>query len=105
VTASDRATLVSRMLGRSTADIQQGRTRLAARTSTADRSAEPALQADALSRKLVIDDISLSVAPGEVVGLAGLLGSGRSETAKAIFGALPTDSGSVTVAGKRLKGG
>jgi galactofuranose transport system ATP-binding protein len=40
-----------------------------------------------------------------VVGLAGLLGAGRSETAKAIFGAQPLDSGEVTMAGKAVKTG
>jgi ribose transport system ATP-binding protein len=45
------------------------------------------------------------VRPGEVVGLAGLLGAGRSETAKAVFGAQPLDSGEVTMAGKEVKTG
>ncbi|HET9556938.1 MAG TPA: ATP-binding cassette domain-containing protein, partial [Actinomycetota bacterium] len=51
----------------------------------------------------VLDDVSLAVRRGEVVGLAGLLGSGRTETAKAIFGAQPLDQGSVTVAGRPLR--
>ena len=56
-----------------------------------------------MSRRLVLDDVSVVVRPGEVVGLAGLLGSGRSETAKAIFGALPLDSGDVEVGGQPLR--
>jgi ribose transport system ATP-binding protein len=48
-------------------------------------------------------DVSLSVRPGEVVGLGGLLGSGRTELLRAIFGDLPIESGSVSLAGKRLK--
>ena len=96
--------LVAQMLGRSTVDVEQGRTRLASRaSSTAD--AAPALTATGLCRSLVLDDISLDVRPGEVVGLAGLLGSGRTETLKALFGALPIDKGEVTVDGVRLRGG
>jgi ribose transport system ATP-binding protein len=49
--------------------------------------------------------VSLEVRPGEVVGLGGLLGSGRSETAKAIAGALPTDAGRVVVAGVPVRSG
>src|SRR5690606_31501383 len=49
--------------------------------------------------------VSVSIRPGEVVGLGGLLGSGRTETAKAISGALPTASGSVMVAGAPLRRG
>jgi ribose transport system ATP-binding protein len=49
--------------------------------------------------------VSLDVRPGEVVGLAGLLGAGRTETAKAIFGAEPLDSGAVRVGGKDIKTG
>jgi ribose transport system ATP-binding protein len=51
----------------------------------------------------VLRDISFSVRPGEVTGLGGLLGSGRSETAKAVFGALPLDEGTVTVGGKPIR--
>ena len=65
--------------------------------------AEPVLRAEHLNRRLVLDDVSLVVRPGEVVGLAGLLGSGRSETAKAVFGAMPLDSGSVEVGGRTLR--
>jgi galactofuranose transport system ATP-binding protein len=61
------------------------------------------LRAEHLNRRLVLDDVSLVVRPGEVVGLAGLLGSGRSETAKAIFGAMPLDSGSIEMAGRSLR--
>jgi ribose transport system ATP-binding protein len=45
----------------------------------------------------------LAVRPGEVVGLGGLLGAGRSETARAIAGADPTDAGEVSVNGTPLK--
>ena len=51
----------------------------------------------------MLDDVSLAVRRGEVVGLAGLLGSGRTETAKAIFGAQPVDGGRVEVAGRPLR--
>jgi ribose transport system ATP-binding protein len=46
--------------------------------------------------------VSFGVRAGEVVGLGGLLGAGRSETAKALAGALPLDSGTVHMDGKRL---
>ena len=50
-------------------------------------------------------DVSLSVRAGEVLGLAGLLGSGRSETVKAIFGTQRLDRGSVRVGGRRVRTG
>jgi len=42
-----------------------------------------------LTRRHVLDGVSLTVRPGEVVGLGGLLGTGRTETARAVVGALP----------------
>ena len=51
----------------------------------------PLLQVDGLSRAGFLHDVSLTVAAGEIVGLAGLVGSGRSELARAIFGADPVD--------------
>jgi ribose transport system ATP-binding protein len=43
--------------------------------------------------------VSIDLRPGEVLGLGGLLGAGRSETARAIAGAMPVDAGQVVVAG------
>jgi len=93
----NRLTLISRMLGRDASDLETARTQFGRDTEVA--AEQPVLVVKDLHRRLVLDDISLVVRPGEVVGLAGLLGSGRSETAKAIFGAMPLDSGSVTVDG------
>ena len=99
VADTTRRQLISRMLGREAGDLDgNGRTQLGGRGAAGD--AEPVLTASHLSRRFVLDDISLVVRPGEVVGLAGLLGSGRSETAKALFGAMPLDSGTVTIAGR-----
>ena len=99
---TNRRQLISRMLGRDAAELDEGRlTRLAGRPPVAD--AEPVLRAQHLTRRLVLDDVSLVVRPGEVVGLAGLLGSGRSETAKTVFGALPLDSGEITIDGVPLR--
>jgi monosaccharide-transporting ATPase len=96
-----RRQLIARMLGRDAAELEEGnRTRLAGRRTVPD--ADPVLRAEHLNRRLILEDVSLVVRPGEVVGLAGLLGSGRSETAKAIFGALPLDSGDIEVGGRTL---
>ena len=56
-----------------------------------------------LTRGGDIDKVSFEIRSGEIVGLAGLVGSGRSETARAIFGADSLDSGSIEVDGKPLK--
>ncbi|MEP6800162.1 MAG: sugar ABC transporter ATP-binding protein [Lapillicoccus sp.] len=99
--ATNRRELISRMLGRDLAEVETGHlTQLAGRPPVAD--VEPILEATHLTRRLVLDDVSVVVRPGEVVGLAGLLGSGRSETAKTIFGALPLDSGRIEVDGQPI---
>jgi rhamnose transport system ATP-binding protein len=63
---------------------------------------EPVLEVSHLTRTGVFADISLTVRSGEIVALAGLVGAGRSEVARAVFGVDPYASGSVTVRGKRL---
>lgn len=104
IASMTRERLVATMLGRSTEDIAAGRTRLAARGSAIGDGPSILTSAN-LSRSLVLDGVSVDAKPGEVVGLAGLLGSGRTETLKAIFGALAVDSGETVVDGTRLRRG
>lgn len=61
------------------------------------------LTVDRLSRAGVFSDISFEVRAGEIVALSGLVGAGRTEVARAIFGIDRYDSGTVTVGGKKLK--
>jgi simple sugar transport system ATP-binding protein len=63
---------------------------------------ETLLHADGLGRTGGIAPFDLEIKKGEVVGLAGLLGSGRTELARLLFGADQPDSGKVTVAGKQV---
>jgi ribose transport system ATP-binding protein len=62
---------------------------------------EELLRVDGLGRSNVLSDVSFSVHAGEIVGIAGLLGAGRTELARAIFGADRADTGSIYVRGKR----
>lgn len=64
---------------------------------------EVALSVKGLTRKGVIEDVSFNVRHGEIVGLAGLVGSGRTETARVIFGADKMDSGEISIDGKLVK--
>jgi ribose transport system ATP-binding protein len=63
---------------------------------------EPLLVVDGLTREGEFADASLTVGAGEIVGIAGLVGSGRSELLETIFGARLPDSGTVTMNGKRI---
>ncbi len=65
---------------------------------------EPLLSVRGLTRGGVFHDVSFEVRAGEVVGLAGLVGAGRTEIARAVFGADPYDTGTVDVLGKKLPG-
>ncbi|MGX1544635.1 sugar ABC transporter ATP-binding protein [Streptomyces adustus] len=99
----DRLRLVSMMLGREIGEVRtEGLTKF---SGSHTATAEPVLRADNLTVRHRLHDVSLALRPGEVVGLGGLLGSGRSETAKAIAGALPTDAGRVSVAGTPVRTG
>ncbi|MFG1925560.1 sugar ABC transporter ATP-binding protein [Cryptosporangium sp. NPDC048952] len=64
---------------------------------------EVALAVSRLTREGVFTDVSFEVRAGEIVALAGLVGSGRSEVARCVFGIDKYDAGSVTVRGKALK--
>jgi ribose transport system ATP-binding protein len=99
----ERIRLVSLMLGRDTSEVRRAGSTAFSGAATGDTGAAPVLRVEGLTSKLKLHDISFDVRPGEVVGLGGLLGAGRSETIKAIGGAYPLDSGDVQVDGVSLK--
>jgi ABC-type sugar transport system ATPase subunit len=64
---------------------------------------EEALRVNSLTRRPLLKDISFCLRAGEIVGMAGLIGAGRTELCRAIFGLDRIDSGSISVAGKRVQ--
>jgi ribose transport system ATP-binding protein len=96
--------LVATMLGR---DAREVRTTGKTAFSIEGRKpgSEPVLSVSGLTRFRLLNDVSLDVSAGEVVGLAGLLGSGRTETVESIFGLIDLDSGTVTMNGTPVKAG
>lgn len=60
------------------------------------------LKVEGLSRGGAVQDVSFELHEGEVLGLAGLVGSGRTETARLLFGADPADSGSILLKGAKI---
>ena len=90
--------LVSRMTGRTIEYVFPERT---VRTG----EAEELLQVDRLTREGEFADVSLRVGRGEIVGIAGLVGSGRSELLETIFGARRAHAGTVQMAGRQLRPG
>jgi ribose transport system ATP-binding protein len=65
----------------------------------AARGDRPVLRVEGLGRGRVLQDISLAVHPGEIVGVTGLIGAGKTELARALIGADPRDRGTVEVDG------
>ncbi|WP_349428739.1 sugar ABC transporter ATP-binding protein [Microbacterium sp. LWS13-1.2] len=92
-----RDSLVSQMIGRELDE-------LAAISRTADRvidrSAAPVLRATGVGRRGMLEPSDLDIYEGEVVGLAGLLGSGRTELVRLLYGADKADSGTVEMGGR-----
>jgi len=72
------------------------------RISTAIPGAVPALAGQGLSIDRRLRDVSFALAPGEVLGIAGLQGMGQLELFMACFGAMPLDAGTIAVGGKRV---
>ncbi len=98
--STSTAELVRHMTGRTIEYIFPDRSGRSGRTPGA-----AVLTIDRLSRAGEFQDVSLTVHAGEIVGIAGLVGSGRSELLESIFGARKPSSGSVCVDGRPLPGG
>ena len=88
--------LIRRMVGRDLADLYP---------KQAAEIGEVMLSVRRLTREGVFTDVSFEVRSGEIVGLAGLVGAGRSEVARAVFGVDRWDGGEVAVCGQALKPG
>jgi simple sugar transport system ATP-binding protein/ribose transport system ATP-binding protein len=89
-------TIVSAMLGRDQL------LSFPERAPTLDDGLAPILSVDGLAAPSGIHDVTLAVRPGEIVGLLGLVGSGRTEIARAIVGADPKSAGVVTFQGETV---
>ncbi len=92
-----RIELVSMMLGRELAAEALHRNQRPTVTG------EPLVAFKGYGKRRLMEPFDLEVRPGEVVGLAGLLGSGRTETAKLVFGIERADSGDAFVDGKPVR--
>lgn len=95
-----RGDLVTKMIGHELDD-------LAAISSTAerevDRTGAPILNATGVGKRGVIEPVDVDVYDGEIVGIAGLLGSGRTEFVRLLYGADRADSGQIEVEGRPTK--
>ena len=94
VSDTDREDIIRMMVGRELKDTIP---------KVAAEHGDVALAVKDLSREGVLHDISLEVRRGEILGLAGLVGAGRTEVARAIFGADPIDTGEIYLDGKRVR--
>ena len=97
-----RIELISKMLGRAgdeLAAIEAG----AQRVAHDERQGTPLLSAVKLGRAGSIEPVDLEVYEGEIVGFAGLLGSGRTELARLLYGADRADCGELTLFGENVK--
>jgi len=91
-----REALVTAMIGRELDDL----TAIASTAHRAiDRSSTPVLRVSDVGKRNVLEPASLEVYPGEVVGIAGLLGSGRTEFVRLMYGADRAESGAFEVNG------
>ena len=86
--------MVARMVGREVGDLYP---------KTPAEVGEVVLEVDGLTSAGTFHDVSFSVSSGEIVGLAGLVGAGRSEIARAVFGVDRYDSGTVRLAGRGVR--
>ncbi|NHA69946.1 sugar ABC transporter ATP-binding protein [Phycicoccus flavus] len=75
------------------------------RTGRVDTSTDPVLKVEGLALGGTFSGVDLEVHAGEIVGLAGLVGAGRSEIVETVYGARRATAGTVTVDGKKLRRG
>ncbi|ASS90189.1 sugar ABC transporter ATP-binding protein [Aeribacillus pallidus] len=93
---TDMKKVISLMVGRHIQDESRP-------TTTVSKEAETVLEVKNLSTKNFLKNISFTLKKGEILGFAGLMGAGRTEVARAIFGADKIDEGQIFINGKEVK--
>jgi len=95
-----RGELIAKMIGRELDELDA-----LARSADRDidRTGDPVIRADGIARRGVLEPADVEVFPGEVVGIAGLLGSGRTELVRLLYGADRADAGRVEVQGRAAR--
>ncbi len=98
-----RVELVSRMIGKPVGSSAQGESSSTDKSflSPAVAAGPPVISARGLARRHAVEAVDLDIHRGEVVGLAGLLGSGRTETARLLFGLDRMDAGEIRLGGRK----
>jgi len=94
VSQYDKNKLITQMVGREITEIFPKET---------VEIGETLFEVKGLTRKGVFEDISFSVRRGEILGISGLVGAGRTEVIRSIFGLDPLDSGKIILEGKKLE--
>ncbi|MDR0959306.1 MAG: sugar ABC transporter ATP-binding protein [Propionibacteriaceae bacterium] len=95
-----RQELIAQMIGKDLETLSSlGGNRRAGETE--GEREEPLLTAVGVGRRGAIEPTDLEIRPGEIVGFAGLLGSGRTELARLLYGADKADSGTITLRGRK----
>ncbi len=95
-----RIELVAKMLGRSLSDLD-AMSQVKAKGEQ-KKNGKPVVQAKGLGLKGTLEPVDVELGRSEVIGVAGLLGSGRTEMANLLFGVDTPDSGSLTIEGKKV---
>jgi simple sugar transport system ATP-binding protein len=98
-----RMSLITKMIGKELAVLTELEHIPARKHAEAGAGEKPFIKTEGLGRRGSVSHVDLSIYPGEVVGLAGLLGSGRTETARLLFGADRADEGAIRLQGEALK--
>lgn len=93
-TELDKDTLIAMMIGRELKDVYERRDK---------NIGETILEVKNLGRRGRFEDVSFTLRKGEILGIAGLMGAGRTELAEAIFGLNPSDSGEIYIKGKQVQ--
>ncbi len=94
VSALSKAALIQQMIGRDVESVN---------IEPREAHAETIMSVQGLCQKNVLHDISFDIRRGEIVGVCGLLGAGKTELAEALFGLLPIDKGRIVVKGREAR--